>query len=80
MGLMHIQKRREIPIGKQIDPDHRPSALEKRVTTRHKSWNFHWAWAAFGFDVAVTLETELAQPLSESERQAHMRRMLDAGQ
>lgn len=68
------KKRRRYP----IDPNHRPNALDKRVTTRNKSWYRHWAWSAFGIDVAVTLE-RTCEPMDEDERQAHMRRMLDAG-
>jgi len=59
-----------------IDPEHKPSALRSKATTNNKSWYRHWAWAAFGVDVAITLEVK-AEPLSDDERKEHMRRMLD---
>lgn len=69
----------------QLHPDLKPIAYRSRkrqVLPSNKHWykNRYWYWQAFEeqCNPAVTLE-EKCEPLSEEERQAHMRRMLDAG-
>lgn len=32
----------------RMDVEHRPTSRESRVMTRGRSWNQHWAYAAFG--------------------------------
>lgn len=70
----------------KLAPDQRPIAYRNRkrmtIPNNSKNWykNRYWYWSAFEdmCNPAITLD-EKCEPLTDEERQAHMRKMLDAG-
>ena len=70
-----------------LAPDFKPIAYRSRkrmvIPNPSRNWyrNPFWYWTAFEDmcnPAIVTVDPEVAKPLTEEERQAHMRRMLDA--
>src|SRR5690606_6814538 len=54
--------------GTSINPSHRPTMADPRVTSRERSMNQHWYWAVWGKPVKTyTDESVIREPLTKEE-------------